>query len=56
MLKIFVIIFVVVIILLLVRLFGAWMLRIDEIIALQKDQLEQSKQILKELIKQQSPD
>lgn len=37
---------ILVVIILVIRLFGAWMLRIDEIISLQKQQLELTRELL----------
>tara|TARA_R110002072_G_scaffold63882_18_gene158600 strand:+ start:270 stop:455 length:186 start_codon:yes stop_codon:yes gene_type:complete len=39
---------------LVIRFLGAWMLRVNEIIKLQKNQLAVSKEILKELKKEKS--
>jgi hypothetical protein len=37
---------ILVVIVLVIRLFGAWMLRIDEVISLQKQQIELTRQLL----------
>jgi len=40
---------IIVVIILIIRLFGAWMLRIDDIIRIQKDNIKIQKEILKTL-------